>query len=62
MLSVWSASSTTSCFSLKVNWFLPGIALEDCLNCLSGFHLSFLYLIASFDQAEMETLFVVQNK
>lgn len=49
-------------FSLKINWFLPGIALEDCLNCSSEFHLSFLYLIASFVQAEMETLFIVQIK
>lgn len=56
------ASSSTSRFRLKINRFLPDIALEDCLNCLSGFRLSFLYLIASFGQAEMEALFIGQNK
>lgn len=57
-----SASSNATWFYLKIHCFLPGIVLEDCLNCLSGFHLSFLYWIASFDQAEMETIFTVQNK
>lgn len=42
--------------------FLPDIVLEDCLNCLSEFHQNFLYLIASFDRAEMEILLIRQNK